>query len=401
MRRYSPSTSIALALSVLLFALSYFQVRSDPFHGTPQACPPEGCIAGALPASPTPSLSRTGSPKLAASSRPKTIARATGRSSSSSQASVRAPARPPVSIKKPPSIVTSPPAHGGYFKLAPVGAWRSLSSGPACKSRIRYSTWEPRPDNDKPNHRMPNPAAVHAAFKARPRAVQGADDPRWDSWMLQRVDGQFMGTTDEIFQWAACKWGLPDDVLRGIAVRESTWYQYETYPSARCVTNWGCGDMHTSANSDSATFCDGIARYGHDYQRDYGAGLCPKTFSIVGVMSWQAPSWGAMPGNQNGTFPFNRDSTAFAVDYLAGQLRACYEGWEHWLNDTGTKNYAAGELWGCVGSWYAGDWHSSTANGYIARVRNEIANYTWLTAEWPHIRHACDPTYGCPGPGRL
>ena len=106
------------------------------------------------------------------------------------------------------------------------------------------------------------------------------------------MDGQFTGTTDEIFQWAACKWGLPDNLVRAIAVRESTWYQYETYSSGRCVTNWGCGDMMSSANSATATYCNAVALAGHDYQQDYGAGLCPETFSIVGVMDWQAPSWG-------------------------------------------------------------------------------------------------------------
>ena len=48
-------------------------------------------------------------------------------------------------------------------------------------------------------------------------------------------------------------------------------------------------------------------------------------------MSWQDPRWGRLRGNQNGTFPFNQQSTAFAADYLASQLRGCYEGWEWWL----------------------------------------------------------------------
>ena len=61
---------------------------------------------------------------------------------------------------------------------------------------------------------MPDPSAVHAAFAARPRAVGGAYDAHWDSWLLPRVDGQFTGTTDEIFQWGACKWGLPEALLR-------------------------------------------------------------------------------------------------------------------------------------------------------------------------------------------
>ena len=212
---------------------------------------------------------------------------------------------------------------------------------------MRYSTWEPRPDNTGPNHVMPDASAVHQAFAARPVSSGGSDDPRWDRWLRQRVDGQFTGRTDEIFQWAACKWGLPDDVLRAIAVRESTWYEYETYASGRPVLDWGMGDMMPTGTSGASVYCAGIAAYGRDYQYDFGTGICPRTFSIAGVMSWQAPSWGQLPGNQNGTFPFTRRSTAFALDYLASQLRGCYNGWEYWLKDDG--KYAAGDLWGCVG----------------------------------------------------
>jgi hypothetical protein len=204
------------------------------------------------------------------------------------------------------------------------------------------------------------------------------------------VDGQFSGTTDEIFQWAACKWGLPDNLLRGIAVRESTWYQYLVYPGNRPVNNWGSGDVFPSATADSKVFCDGIDQLGsYDYQAVYGSGICPKTFSITGIMSWEAPSWGQMAGNQNGTFPFNRNSTAFAEDYIGSYLRGCYEGWITWLGPSG-------DIWGCVGSWYAGDWHSSAADGYISRVQGEINNLTWLQPGWPTDIHSCDPTYGCP-----
>jgi hypothetical protein len=294
---------------------------------------------------------------------------------------------------------SSPPPAGGYFSLQPVSA--SLPSGDTCAGLVHRSTWEPRPDNYKRNHIMPDPNAVHAAFAARPLAVDNNYDSRWDTWLLQRVDGQFTGTTDEIFQWAACKWGLSDNMLRAIAVRESTWFQYLTYPSGRPVSNWGSGDYFPAATADSTVYCNGISRYGYDYQQDYGAGLCPKTFSIAGVMSWEAPSWGVMPDNQNGTFPFNRNSTAFALDYIGGHLRGCYEGWIHWLANTGTRTYTAGDIWGCVGSWYSGDWHSAAADGYISRVQGELANFTWLKSDWPGQKPPCDPVYGCPGPDGL
>lgn len=286
---------------------------------------------------------------------------------------------------------SQPPPPGGYFTLAGKGAWSTLPSGTQCASMVHRSTWEPRPDNYKRNHTLVDPAAVRQSFASRPY------DSSWvhfNDWLHPRVDGQFTGTTDEIFQWAACKWGIPDDVLRAMAVRESTWYQDETYPSGRCVLHFSCGDLFTTPTADSNTYCDHIATFGYDYQRDYGDGLCPKTFGIVGVMSWEAPGWGQMADNQNGAFPFNRDSTAFAVDYVGSYLRGCMEGWITWLS-TGD------DLWGCVGSWYSGDWHSSAAETYISNVKAELANYTWLQAGWASDKPGCSTTYGCPGPDQL
>jgi hypothetical protein len=284
-----------------------------------------------------------------------------------------------------------PPAHAIFAAVAPHDYGR-LPSGSECAELIRRSSWEPRPDNYVPNHTTPDPAMVARSFAARPRSTADTYDPRWDSWLLPRVDGQFTGTTDEIIQWAACKWGLNDNLLRAILVRESTWFQYETYPSGRCVTQRGCGDLLTDeAQSQRRTYCDELARYGHDYQDDYGVGRCPKTFSIAGVMSWWSPDWGFdWPGNQNGVFPYSRDSTAFAVDYLAADLRGCFQGWKLWLHDR------PGDIWGCVGSWYAGDWRSVAAEQYIRGVRELLHARVWLTPSWVKARVACSAAYGCP-----
>jgi hypothetical protein len=311
--------------------------------------------------------------------------------------SARSPATPAVTKAGGPPT-KSPPPVGGYFGLQPVGAWSRVPSGAACARLIHRSTWEPRPDNRKRNHIVPDPNAVHQAFRARPLG-SGGYDRRWDSWLLARVDGQFTGTTDEIFQWGACKWGLSDDMLRAIADEESTWYQYEVYPSGRCVSYYSCGDFFESSSAASKVYCDAIAKHGYDYQRDYGSGLCPQTFGIVGIKSYQAPSWGRMPDNQNGTFPFNRNSTAFAVDYIGSYLRGCLEGWIHWLREEG--DYAAGDIWGCVGSWYSGDWHSSGAESYNNRVRADLNRHTWLARDWPSNRPSCSSRYGCPRPDSL
>jgi hypothetical protein len=322
---------------------------------------------------------------------------------------------------------SAPPSAAGYFSLLPVGSWSSLPSDSACAGQVHLSSWEPRPENAEQNGTMPAPGAMAASFASRPRDQGNSYDSRWDSWLLPRVDGQFTGTTDEILQWAACKWGLPDDLLRADAVVESTWFQYLHFPNdasaggggGSCYWNRGCADAFSSPTADSATYCRGIATQEltsgtvHDYQRDPvtasggypftpRAGMCPKTFSILGIMSWDNPAWEApypaYPGDQNGTFPFTRDSTAAAADYWGAYMRGCYEGWESWLKNTGTGTYAPGDIWGCIGSWYSGAWHDSAAETYISHVQAEENNHTWLTSAFDDSQqqYACDPTYGCP-----
>lgn len=293
-------------------------------------------------------------------------------------------------------VSSSPPPDTGWFRTLPAGSWTQLPDDRTCTERVRRSTWEPRPDNHTPNRTTPDVETVHASFAARPRAVAGGYDDRWDSWLLQRVTGAHTGTTDENIQWAACKWGIADNLLRAIAVRESAWFQYQVYPSGRCVAQVGCGDMTTGDVPGHRLFCTAVSRHGYDYRQDYPAGVCPKTYSIVGVMSWHDPRWGPMPENQNGTFPFNRDSTAFALDYLGAFLRGCQEGWLHWLGNTGDGSYAAGETWGCVGAWYAGSWLTPPAREYVGRVRAALDDRAWLTSDWAAYEPPCSPAYGCP-----
>lgn len=284
---------------------------------------------------------------------------------------------------------TDHPPWDGYFETLPAGVWNELPSDEECAERVRHSEWEPRPSNRVPNNTMPDPEAVSAAFAARPRGAHGSYDERWNTWLLQRVSGQHTGTTDENIQWAACKWGLADNLLRAIAAAESTWFHHVVDPSTGlCVNTRGCGDYFTEANAESQVFCREISRYGVDYTEDYPDGLCPKTFAIVAVMSWQDPDWGQMKNNQNGTFPFNRDSTAFALDYIGSFLRGCHEGWINWAVKTGiTGDYAPGDIWGCVGLWYAGSWKVPAADEYAGRVRELMNERKWLDPQWGEEYH--------------
>ncbi|WP_343965943.1 hypothetical protein [Kribbella koreensis] len=283
-----------------------------------------------------------------------------------------------------------PPAADGYWQTMPAGSFAQLPTEAECAERVHRSEWEPRPGNSKPNQTMPAVEQVHTSLAVRPRATPAeAYDTRWDSLGLARVTGHHTGTTDENIQWAACKWGLADNLVRAVAVTESTWYQKDLYPSGACVEKRGCGDLFPKPTAASGEYCNEIKLAGYDYQRDYGQNLCPKTFSIIGVMSWQDPAWGQMAGNQNGTFPFNRDSTAFALDYYGAYIRGCLEGWAWWLTGKDNPVDPAKRLDGCVGAWFAGAWHTKPADDYTALVFKTMEERPWLNRTWASPSGVC------------
>jgi len=173
--------------------------------------------------------------------------------------------------------------------------------------------------------------------------------------LFGRVTGNFTGTTDEIIQWAAAKWGLPDDVIRAQAVAESTWYQNLKDSNGKPVANRGYGDFGDCGGSP------GPSGYGTNG---------PSSFGIMQI-KWCAHKDQSAQGY--GTWPWSETSTAYNVDYYGAIMRGCIEGWDSWLGN----GYKAGDMWGCVGRWYAGEWYSTGANGYIEAVKNYYTVKPW------------------------
>ncbi len=240
---------------------------------------------------------------------------------------------------------TEPPPADGYFRLRPVGSYSYLPGDRAAGAAVHRSTWEARPGNGVSNKVVP----VHLTLSPA-NVADHAYDPRWNTYVLRRITGNFIGTTDEIFQWAAVKWGVPDNLIRTVAFMESGWEQ----------SNYG-------------DYVDNPAKC----PPGYTALPCPVTFGIVGTKSTSWP----------GIFPWNRDSTAASVDSLGGWLRGCDEGWVWWLRDHGNRSrgvYAAGDIWGCVGAWFSGNWHDGaiasrgSGEGYIHRAQHWYQVHPWL-----------------------
>jgi transglycosylase-like protein with SLT domain len=206
------------------------------------------------------------------------------------------------------------------FTTLPPGS--SLPSGATCATLVRRSAWEPRPQNASANQYIPVPGQDFAL-----RNTWGGDATA-NARLQARIDGHFTGTTDEIIQWAACKWGVDEDLVRAMAVQESRWRQ------------------------------DAVG----DNGLSFGLLQVKKTAS-------------------EGSYPASATSTAFNLDVALGGWRACYEGNLTWLGANGS-GYAAGDMWGCVGSYFAGKWYSDGAQQYIGRVRGNLQTRPWEVSDF-------------------
>jgi hypothetical protein len=225
-----------------------------------------------------------------------------------------------------PPAVTRPAQHTDTPVLAPG---QSLPSDAVCAGRVVASGDETRPAN--------------TVFNRTRGRQKGQPEP-----FLSRVSGNFTGTTDQIIQWAACKWGIDADVVRAQAVEESNWFMTDL------------GDF-----TDNTRWC----APGHVPGGDGKPG-CAQSIGILQVKYHVFTD----------AFPEAAESTAYNLDYALGVWRTCFEGQETWLADNPPRSgYRAGDMWGCLGRWYAGDWRSDMAEGYIARVQNAYHAREWET----------------------
>lgn len=223
----------------------------------------------------------------------------------------------------------------------PPGA--ALPSEATCAARVHRSSWEPRPANSTANSRVPTAAQI-AGMKPWGSAM--GMDSRADT-LRKQITGNFSGTTDEILQWAACKWGFNPDILRADAVVESYWQQSQR------------GDY-----TNDQQYCPPGSWDGAGCFQSYGL------FQIKWYFFKDA-------------FPMAQTNTAFSAEYAYGILRACFEGWTTYLKQgtplSGYPSYSAGDLWGCLGRWYSGWWYTQDALQYIAKVKAALADKTWAS----------------------
>ena len=218
------------------------------------------------------------------------------------------------------SAAAAAPAHAGL--VTRPHAKKPLSDRRAAKL-VHRSRFEPRPANHAATHAMPTAAQLRA-FRAQSEMPYA-----------RYVTGHFTGTTDEVIQWAARKWGLKPDLLRAVGTVES-WWRMSTV-----------GD-----NGDS-----------------FGLFQVRRPFHCTEPVCEQF-----------------RDDAALNADYYGGILRSYYDGKQRWLNTVSAENgkpYRRGDLWASVGAWFSGRWWNAAARGYVREVKRRLKARTWRTRDVP------------------
>jgi hypothetical protein len=222
-----------------------------------------------------------------------------------------------------------------YFGTEPSHATYLPRSDSYCKSAVTPSSWEPRPDNNQANNTIFNSSTFNWT----------TSDSSWTKWANKRaqVTGNFTGTTTEIIQWAACKWGIDEDTIRADAVQESYWHQSTIGDVCGPVGEGSYGLMQIK-NKD----CSGTVIHGG--------------------------------------YPDTAQATPLNVDWYAARIRSCYDGdfydGGQWLYLGQTVDQIAAQngwpyvFWACIGFHFSGNW--SPGQPYQLSVQQHLANRTWI-----------------------
>lgn len=269
---------------------------------------------------------------------------ASGASAPGTAASTTATPSPSASTASPaPSPKPSPTTAVG----AAPARFTTLSPGAALPSGAQCAAWvRARPYKET---KGANRTANHTTGHHIGSSFFSGDDARANSRIAPRVDGQFTGTTREILRWAACKWGVDEDLVLAQAAIESWWLQGTmgdwTGDASRCAPGYGLGAGGKP-------------------------GQCPESFGILqNRYPYEKPGW-----------PGIASSTAMNADLGYAIWRTCFEGYESWLNAVERgQSYAAGDTWGCVGRWFSGRWHIPAGDQYVNRVRGYLDQRIWDT----------------------
>jgi hypothetical protein len=237
------------------------------------------------------------------------------------------------------------PVPGTQTEWATPGA-HPLTDAQAAACVIHHL--DSRPGNAQYNAYVPTDAQLQAFHAATDDTGSLADDVVPERRYVTGRPGLSDPSTDDLIQWAAHKWGIPEDWIRAQMAVESWWDQT------------ALGDRQTVSSSWYSLYPP-QARIGGSSQVYESMGLSQVRWKPDGMV-------GA------GTEPLRWKSTAFALDEYAAIIRYFYDGNCRWCG----SGYSAGQQWPSIGAWYEPlPWWNSSAQWYVGRVQSDLDSRVW------------------------
>jgi len=159
-------------------------------------------------------------------------------------------------------------------------------------------------------------------------------------------------STDDLIQWAAHKWGIPENWLRAEYVTESFWNQFQLGDATPVSSSW--------------------------YQLYPYQSRIPHTSSVYQSLGIAQVRWTPNGSLGPGTEPLRWESTAFNLDEQAATLRFYYDNPSGARSSWGDPTYVPCQEWRSVGGWYRPyPWGNPGQASYIRVTQGHLADQAW------------------------
>ena len=161
-------------------------------------------------------------------------------------------------------------------------------------------------------------------------------------------------STDDLIQWAAHKWGIPENWLRAQYVVESYWNHFNLGDQTTVSSNWyHLYPYHSRIPNTS------------DVYQSLG----------IAQVRW-IPDGSLEPGSE----PLRWKSTAFNIDGQAAKVRFYYDNPSGARSAWNDPTYAPCQKWPSIGGWYRPyPWGNPEQAGYIKKVRAYLDGREWVS----------------------
>lgn len=177
---------------------------------------------------------------------------------------------------------------------------------------------------------------------------------------VQYVDGRdgiSRPSTDDLIQWGAHKWGIPEDWLRAEYSLESYWSSFQ--------------------------LGDEIAVSSTVYDEYPLLSRVPNSLDVYRSLGITQIMWSPDGSVGAGTEPLRWESTAFNIDFQAAAIRYFYDNPEGARSTWGDASYQPCQQWNSIGAWYAPyPWGNSGQAQYVAKVQISLSQRVWQSSSF-------------------